>query len=422
MSSRPAKLRDSCDGCAISKVKCHREKPTCSRCLRRGVACKYVVTRRGRKYGSSTTSGDDVSPHHSATNDPIQPLEVVHSLSETVLSTDVVRTGALECNGATPPTGTSSDLNFTCFTSPPNPSPASQSVFPPIADVITSFGGFDIPFPDAETSGTGIFDDALLFGPLPVREPSAAPNTINNEVPPTITFRSQAAATTTSPDEESQCCQASLSADMSYNCCLEHALGLMQTLIPTNKTWRNGASPTVEDTIDKNKQVLGAIGLIMQCTCSNGGYLLAIISLTIYKVLGGYGIALRNIPVSNNTSHKTPSTTESRPTTSSPIKSQESLACLAAGKDCFCGEDQYRMKAQLVLGELHRVQSLINMLSPKLKYLASRKQESLARIGGYGGVKEMPSISALVIDQVRIDLKSRLQWLSKHIIARLNQD
>ncbi|RWA08258.1 hypothetical protein EKO27_g6850 [Xylaria grammica] len=420
MSSRPVKLRDSCDACAISKVKCHREKPTCSRCLRRGVACKYVVTRRGKKYGSSTTSGDDVSPHHPATNDPIQPLGAVHSLSETGLSTDVVRTGTLEYNAATP---LSSDLNFACFTSPPNLSPASQSLFPPIADVITSLGGFDIPFPDAETSGTGIFDDALLFGPFPVREPSAAPNTVNNEAPPTITSRSQTAATTSSPDEESPCCQASLSADMSHNCCLEHALGLMHTLIPTNKTWRNGASPTVEDTIDKNRQVLGAISLIMQCTCSDGGYLLAIISLIIYKVLGGYDNALRNMPVSNiNTSRKTSSTTASRPKTSSSIKSQENLACLAIDKDCFCGEDQYRMKAQLVLGELHRVQSLINMLSPKLKYLASRRQESLARIGGSGGVKEMPSISALVIDQVRIDLKSRLQWLSKHIIARLNQE
>ncbi|KAF2468603.1 uncharacterized protein BDR25DRAFT_316063 [Lindgomyces ingoldianus] len=28
------KLRDSCDACASSKVKCHKEKPTCSRCAK----------------------------------------------------------------------------------------------------------------------------------------------------------------------------------------------------------------------------------------------------------------------------------------------------------------------------------------------------------------------------------------------------
>ncbi|KAL2179566.1 uncharacterized protein P884DRAFT_195178, partial [Thermothelomyces heterothallicus CBS 202.75] len=40
------KLRDSCTDCASSKVRCGKEKPTCSRCARRGVACVYLVSRR----------------------------------------------------------------------------------------------------------------------------------------------------------------------------------------------------------------------------------------------------------------------------------------------------------------------------------------------------------------------------------------
>ncbi|KAK3901816.1 hypothetical protein C8A05DRAFT_16058, partial [Staphylotrichum tortipilum] len=42
----PRKLRDSCTDCASSKVKCSKEKPTCSRCARRGVTCIYMVSRR----------------------------------------------------------------------------------------------------------------------------------------------------------------------------------------------------------------------------------------------------------------------------------------------------------------------------------------------------------------------------------------
>lgn len=40
------KLRDSCHACASSKVKCHKEKPTCSRCRKRGITCEYFAHRR----------------------------------------------------------------------------------------------------------------------------------------------------------------------------------------------------------------------------------------------------------------------------------------------------------------------------------------------------------------------------------------
>ncbi|KAF2111971.1 hypothetical protein BDV96DRAFT_164435 [Lophiotrema nucula] len=57
-----SKLRDSCHACALSKVKCHKQKPTCSRCARRGIVCEYFQSRRpGRKKEShhSLTSNDD---------------------------------------------------------------------------------------------------------------------------------------------------------------------------------------------------------------------------------------------------------------------------------------------------------------------------------------------------------------------------
>ncbi|KAK8022718.1 hypothetical protein PG993_013485 [Apiospora rasikravindrae] len=40
-------MRDSCRACANSKVKCRREKPTCSRCAKRKVPCEYLPTKRG---------------------------------------------------------------------------------------------------------------------------------------------------------------------------------------------------------------------------------------------------------------------------------------------------------------------------------------------------------------------------------------
>lgn len=42
----PRRLRASCDGCYLSKVKCTKETPTCTRCLNHGVVCKYSPSQR----------------------------------------------------------------------------------------------------------------------------------------------------------------------------------------------------------------------------------------------------------------------------------------------------------------------------------------------------------------------------------------
>ncbi|KAI1113095.1 hypothetical protein F5Y14DRAFT_229793 [Nemania sp. NC0429] len=52
----PRKLRDSCHACASTKVKCPKEKPRCSRCTKRGIACKYYPTRRGNRKPEVTNS------------------------------------------------------------------------------------------------------------------------------------------------------------------------------------------------------------------------------------------------------------------------------------------------------------------------------------------------------------------------------
>lgn len=52
---RPAgqKLRDCCQSCARSKVRCTKEKPSCSRCETKGIPCRYLQSKRpGRIPGS----------------------------------------------------------------------------------------------------------------------------------------------------------------------------------------------------------------------------------------------------------------------------------------------------------------------------------------------------------------------------------
>lgn len=59
-TTRPktGRLRSSCDFCALSKVKCDRGQPQCSRCIRNEVTCHYSMTRRSSKVRHIyTTSG-----------------------------------------------------------------------------------------------------------------------------------------------------------------------------------------------------------------------------------------------------------------------------------------------------------------------------------------------------------------------------
>lgn len=64
------KLRDSCDACASSKVKCHKEKPTCSRCSKRGVKCIYVSAKRGNRGRKLALSGGSSTASKSSSAAP----------------------------------------------------------------------------------------------------------------------------------------------------------------------------------------------------------------------------------------------------------------------------------------------------------------------------------------------------------------
>jgi hypothetical protein len=50
------KVRESCNNCAQSKVRCSKERPVCARCEDRGLFCRYSLSRRTGKRGPSSSS------------------------------------------------------------------------------------------------------------------------------------------------------------------------------------------------------------------------------------------------------------------------------------------------------------------------------------------------------------------------------
>ncbi|KAK9643828.1 hypothetical protein HCH54_006284 [Aspergillus fumigatus] len=73
------RLCDSCRACGLSKVRCSKEKPTCSRCRRRGTVCEYVVTKRpGRKPDSRS----EVEPEPGHLSHPLPSPESSTAISQ----------------------------------------------------------------------------------------------------------------------------------------------------------------------------------------------------------------------------------------------------------------------------------------------------------------------------------------------------
>lgn len=73
--TRQPRLRASCDGCFLAKVKCSKARPICSRCLACGIDCRYSPSSRAGKPksdnsgASSGTGRHDFSEMHSLADD-----------------------------------------------------------------------------------------------------------------------------------------------------------------------------------------------------------------------------------------------------------------------------------------------------------------------------------------------------------------
>ncbi|KAI0912265.1 hypothetical protein F4823DRAFT_582380 [Ustulina deusta] len=61
---RQPRLRASCDGCFLAKVKCSKSRPICSRCLACGILCHYSPSSRsGKPKPDSNHSSHSNAPH-----------------------------------------------------------------------------------------------------------------------------------------------------------------------------------------------------------------------------------------------------------------------------------------------------------------------------------------------------------------------
>ncbi|GAM33823.1 C6 transcription factor [Talaromyces pinophilus] len=456
------KLRDSCHACAASKLKCNKEKPTCARCAKRGITCEYLATKRGgRKHTNrntnSTTDSNRASPSNTAPPPP-QPLNVTQFMPpRTTWFTAATSVPGTVAHGSPIPIQTSPRPSSTAIDIPPPMlSPVDHPMSGSITDLTTDLdeffatpNSFSIP----ELSDTDILSQSHFF-PTPLDSGTGSNITSNNSsenlfenfhlfqdgIPdfPAFSKPSSISDNQGSPFD-AQSSNTSTRGTDSLCYCLVRALGLMKQLFPNptsnftsamedvdqQQQQLNISPPSIQTVISKNQDTIEAISTMLNCSCAHDGYLLTIMSLIVFKVLGWYAAAAAPKAVStddDNSGLSTPSTSHSRKLSHSEMVIQDATV---VGSYCLEGADADRMAAQLVLSELHRVQRLVNQLSAKLKLQIAHETRLNSESSSHGSSYKSDEsdltvpLSAVTLDQIIVDLRKRLRALSVNIAEGL---
>lgn len=205
--------------------------------------------------------------------------------------------------------------------------------------------------------------------------------------------------------------------------CLKRVLGLLGRLFPVvcDGVGDKRQYPTIQTVIAENEATLSAIKDVLDCDCSEDGYLLVTIALILFKIMGWYAAAAGRQP---NIESDTESVT-SRSQRSSSVHSEQVYRRPEVVRNYNIeGKDSDRMAAQLVLSELHRVQRLVTSLSERLKAKTSSGGTitPVSMVGSQIGVSTVSApmpFSTDMIHQLEVDLRKRIRSLSLDIVETL---
>lgn len=419
------KLRNSCHACAASKLKCSQDKPSCNRCAKRGLACEYVAAKRGGRKPNNRPSisesrSDDVSNTPIKSNDNVQlpPQANWFGPPSSNAGTDALRSPGMVLQSPALNSSASSDI-FQDLFGPMDQvlSSASTAAETEFSDYFTLPVSYSVEMTDVDIFGTDYFPtgfDGIGNGSDGLADAFPSFDDAVSDLF-AVSMPSSTPKNHTFPTKEEHNYQ-SVRTNESHHSCLIRALRFMEQLSPSSCLDQTFAIPTIKAVIAQNEATIEAVGTMLECSCSQDGYLLSVISLVIFKVLGWYAAVARETPKPQSfQAHRSGQSSPSEPVLQNPT---------VVGNYCLDGADSERMAAQLVLSELHCVRRLVDQVSSKLKMQATKK--------GRGGDKAISGsldldnemtlpLSAVMYDQLDVALRKRLRALSLEMIDRLRR-
>ncbi|PIB00654.1 Aflatoxin biosynthesis regulatory protein [Cercospora beticola] len=382
-SRETVKLRDSCEICASAKVRCSKEKPSCSRCINRGLKCEYGLSRRNGRSAtnnnSSSSNRDQDQSYGTHVKPPVAPVrrDSGDQNRQIEWTTDMVDVST-------------EDPHLTALS---QPMPHSMPTYPQTAPM-------SVPFtqevPDLNVSMLPNETNMDLF-------------MMNSDVTTWTDIQPPWAAAACEPD----------------HCCLNTALDLLRQLSITEASKacpRRGMPeqippPTLEMAATMNRTIIASLNTILGCSCSLNGNLLTIISLVTFKLIAWCASAAKNTPRADS-----PMATAETMGSNAPIALKDLLRSPPAGLDGLMdavgatGNEQIQAAAQTVLDDLYRVQDLVNLFSQRLN-MARRRRSAVG--GGSAGsdiqaamYNTSTTLSESVSAQLESDLRRRLRAVS----------
>ncbi|KAL8826602.1 MAG: hypothetical protein Q9191_003697 [Dirinaria sp. TL-2023a] len=412
------KLKDSCNNCAVTKVKCSKDKPVCARCDDRGLACYYGPSyRSGRR---STTSTHSTNP--TTTADSTQSATASANATAPPSPQQKVPEKLHDGIFPDPALGTGSEFSWNSFTMPDFSLSGNHQqpvLFPTIDDAFNP----EIQPPKFEMNTTLMpssndFSSSNKIGPYDqwfnASDLTFSPCMSASPTPPSSYCTNHMTNLTTPSSLNSLLDTTSHLADPGSNC-LSQALNLLAALhgtgascststtgrLPTPRDSPSASSaPIVDEAIATNRNTLEKAMIIVKCPCfSQNEQLVFLVALIAFKVMALYaGAACESAGKSELTN---PINLEQAP----PIPNTN---------------ESSHARAQLVLGELHRVVRLVDMLSKRFEEYRRNTDVSMGGSDDHdsgGGKRDCISTSVFV--QLEADLRKHLRAVTKDTMTIL---
>lgn len=430
---KPRKLRASCDACSRAKVKCDKVRPTCHRCGNMGICCNYSPSMRlGKPRKNRNPDGTimrDVSPASSC--GPLGPRPDY-----------IPRTTTYTTESSPEPTDP-------FFFGPATP----EYHYPQDAFMANGFDGSQSPYSDTGSFVSGwTTDEQLMY-----QSPQEIYTSVPQFPPPTAPFVSHSRTTSVQSQPEmfapmdgiahsppmpnphffgsvpeqhnvpmfTQGKMSSpppmvpaplptppVSASIQHHDCTQFAFQTLNSLYappsaqPSPSDF-NGASnglPTLDTVLSTNKAAVDKLFVLLGCQCSANPHFSTTIAFTITKILSWYqAVVGMNQPTADS-----PVNTQMEAFTPTPI---------SLGDFRLEGEDEDTFRTQLVLGELRKVEKLIDKFQER--YCKSNPAETGIDGSVYCALESL--LRTRVRDTFKITMKTAPEEIKRQIASRTQQ-
>ena len=323
------KLRESCNNCAISKVRCSKERPICKRCEDRGTLCQFSLSRRSGKRRRVPISENGTANSNHPSSGSASPLP-----------SELQQQPAAEIQ---------------------RPLSIPQSKPQKVADTMMLW---EYPFLDLDADGEldNQLDHGSSYGEgkasicprTPLNSPDSAVHSQISMLPKPVPAPQQPFAIN-QPMHPSpvQGPEALSIPDFPIPCsedCMAIILNILQVLHTAHQscTWPSPASPFIQphfSEIDRilveNKEAIDLVGNILRCPCSLDWQLWLVLTLVFSKLIARYGDVISNGGCSREDSKQ--------------VSYSQSMIVESPG--------ERRAKVRPVFSELYRVSELIGKLA-----------------------------------------------------------